>query len=153
MRTLTTLVLLLVLLITAQTACAQRPKKGEVLKEEAPPEPDACDFSMSCDAAFDSADLQSRIVYPASALAHRIEGVVLVRALVSKLGDVRECTVVRSDDSLLEEAVVQAVCDLRCKPAVQNKFPVEQRLNIEVTFVLTRSDSLGSAAGLSAGQP
>ncbi|HVZ39173.1 MAG TPA: energy transducer TonB [Candidatus Kapabacteria bacterium] len=86
--------------------------------------------------AYDSVELQRRIIYPATARARGIEGTVLVRALVSSGGVVRELHIDGSDGSELEEAAVHAVAGTRFSPARAHGKPAAAWIQIPIAFRL-----------------
>jgi periplasmic protein TonB len=71
--------------------------------------------------------------YPKIALAARITGVVLLKAVISKEGDIKELQVV-SGHPLLVPAAIEAVKRWRYRPYLLNGEPVEVETNITVTF-------------------
>jgi protein TonB len=71
--------------------------------------------------------------YPKLALAARVTGVVLLRAVISKEGEIKELQVV-SGHPLLVPAAIDAVKQWRYRPYLLNGEPVEVETNITVTF-------------------
>jgi len=71
--------------------------------------------------------------YPKIALAARVTGVVLLKAVISKEGEIRELEVV-SGHPLLVPAAIEAVKQWRYRPYLLNGEPVEVETNISVTF-------------------
>jgi protein TonB len=71
--------------------------------------------------------------YPKIALAARVTGVVLLKAVISKEGKIRELEVV-SGHPLLVPAAIEAVKQWRYRPYLLNGEPVEVETNITVTF-------------------
>lgn len=88
------------------------------------------------EAKWDPADLQRRLKYPRVAEQNGIEGVVIVRALVDKVGKVRDVVIERSDNKILEEAAVDAVRSTPFTPAIQNKQNVATWVQVDVYFTL-----------------
>jgi protein TonB len=64
-------------------------------------------------------------VYPARALAQRIEGWVLVSFTVTANGTVRDVVVLESSDSIFERTAIAAAEKFRYKPRVSNGQPIE----------------------------
>jgi periplasmic protein TonB len=71
--------------------------------------------------------------YPKLALAARITGVVLLKAIISKDGEIKELQVV-SGHPILVPAAIDAVKQWRYRPYLLNGEPVEVETNIAVTF-------------------
>lgn len=71
--------------------------------------------------------------YPKIALAARVTGVVLLKAVISKEGEIKELQVV-SGHPLLVPAAIEAVKQWRYRPYLLNGEPVEVETNITVTF-------------------
>jgi protein TonB len=71
--------------------------------------------------------------YPTIALAARVTGVVLLKAVISKEGEIKELQVV-SGHALLVPAAIDAVKQWRYRPFLLNGEPVEVETNITVTF-------------------
>ncbi|MBS1910990.1 MAG: energy transducer TonB [Bacteroidetes bacterium] len=85
---------------------------------------------------YDSLELQRRVIYPATAGARAIEGTVLVRALVSSSGVVRELHIDGSDNGELEDAAVHAVVAIRFSPARVHGKPAAAWVQIPIVFKL-----------------
>ena len=71
--------------------------------------------------------------YPEIALGARITGVVLLKAIIGKDGDIKELQVV-SGHPMLIPAALDAVKQWRYRPYLLNGEPVEVETNITVTF-------------------
>ena len=71
--------------------------------------------------------------YPKIAIAARVTGVVLLKAVISKEGEIKELQVV-SGHPLLVPAAIDAVKQWRYRPYLLNGEPVEVETNITVTF-------------------
>jgi TonB family protein len=91
-------------------------------------------------------------IYPPSALAAGVEGVVRLRTIVATDGTVRTATLV-SGSRLLAPAAIDAVKQWRYTPFSVDGHPVAASFDVEVSFVLPRregrdpeADSLASAA-------
>jgi periplasmic protein TonB len=78
---------------------------------------------------------QVKPVYPALARQQRIEGDVLLRAIIGRDGHVSDLQVL-SGDPLLAQAALEAVKQWRYKPTMLNGMPVEVDTSITVTFRL-----------------
>lgn len=70
-------------------------------------------------------------IYPPQAIRFRIEGDVVIDALVSKTGLVSSATVIRSDADILNDAALNAVRAYRYSPG--SMFDVPQDVYVEVT--------------------
>jgi len=74
-------------------------------------------------------------VYPVSARASRVEGVVVVRVLIDKEGHVKKADIVNGDP-LLAQAALDAVRQWRFKPSTLGGAPAEAELTVNVNFKL-----------------
>ena len=86
----------------------------------------------------DMAALQSMIRYPEVARRNGIEGVVVVRALVSATGEVRKTEIAASDNRLLNEAAMNGVQGASFTPAMQNGHAVSCWIHVPVSFRLSK---------------
>lgn len=75
-------------------------------------------------------------VYPKIALAARVMGVVLVKAVIGKDGVIKELEIVNGSP-LLTQAALDAVKQWRYRPYLLNGEPVEVETNITVTFQIS----------------
>lgn len=71
--------------------------------------------------------------YPTIALAARVTGVVLLKAIISRDGEIKELQAV-SGHPLLVPAAIESVKQWRYRPYLLNGEPVEVETNITVTF-------------------
>jgi TonB family protein len=78
-----------------------------------------------------------RPVYPKEARKAQIQGVVKLRALVAKTGEVSEIVVLSGDPALVP-AAAGAVKQWRYAPTYLNNEPVEVRTTIHVPFTLNQ---------------
>ena len=76
-------------------------------------------------------------IYPATAIAARKAGLVILEALISEEGIVREVRVLRPEP-WFEHAAVAAVWQWRFSPTLLNGEPVPVLMTVTVRFVLTR---------------
>jgi TonB family protein len=74
-------------------------------------------------------------VYPQAARAARVQGVVLLRAVINKSGQPVDLSVI-SGHPLLNDAAVQAVRQWEYRPAMFNGQPIEIITTVTVNFVL-----------------
>ena len=74
-------------------------------------------------------------VYPAEALAARVEGIVIIEAVIDVTGAVKEMKVLRAQP-LLEAAAVDAVRQWQFTPTLLNGVPVEVIMTLTVNFTL-----------------
>jgi len=72
-------------------------------------------------------------VYPNLALGARVQGSVLLKAVISKTGGITELEVI-SGHPILVPAALEAVRQWRYRPYLLNGEPVEVETNITVTF-------------------
>ena len=82
--------------------------------------------------------------YPLEAKLVRLEGTVVVRAVIEKTGDVAEVYAL-SGPPLLESAAVDAVKQWQYRPYSQNGQPVDVETTIEVVFALDRTHASARA--------
>jgi protein TonB len=71
--------------------------------------------------------------YPKLALSARVTGVVQLKAVISRTGDIKELQVV-SGHPILVPSAIEAVKQWRYRPYLLNGEPVEVETNITVTF-------------------
>ena len=74
-------------------------------------------------------------VYPVEAQAARVEGIVIIEAVIDVNGTVREARVLRSQP-LLDAAAVNAVRQWQFTPTLLNGVPVEVIMTVTVNFTL-----------------
>jgi protein TonB len=75
-------------------------------------------------------------VYPKLALAARVTGVVLLKAVIDRQGAITEVQVI-SGHPILVPAAIEAVKQWRYRPYSLNGEPVEVETNITVTFQIS----------------
>lgn len=76
--------------------------------------------------------------YPQSAKADRVEGTVIMNAVISKEGDILSLEQVNKQvDSRLADAAMAAVRDWKYKPTLLNGQPIEVVTQIDVNFTLS----------------
>lgn len=82
-------------------------------------------------------DIKNNLVYPQKAKEKMIEGRVIIKFVVKKDGSTCCYSVVRSSDSVFEQAALQAVTKLdKWEPARKNGKPVNSYFTLPVTFRL-----------------
>lgn len=86
------------------------------------------------DPKWDPEDLRRRISYPPIALRSGIEGVVIVRVLVDRVGRVEDVVVEKCDNTILCQEAVRAVAKTPFTPGVQNRMPVKTWVQVDVHF-------------------
>ncbi len=74
--------------------------------------------------------------YPAMARAARVQGTVVLRAIISKEGTIENLTVL-SGHPLLVKAAIDAVTQWRYRPYYLNNQPVEVETQVTVNFILS----------------
>jgi protein TonB len=77
----------------------------------------------------------ARPVYPAIAIAAKVEGAVIIEAILTREGTVRDARVLRSVP-LLDQAALDAVRQWRYTPTTLNGVPVEVIMTVTVVFTL-----------------
>ena len=78
------------------------------------------------------------VKYPGAAKAARIQGVVLLHAIIGKDGTIKNLSVISSPDLVLSEAAVKAVNHWTYEPYLLNNEPTEVDTTITVNFALGR---------------
>jgi TonB family protein len=92
-------------------------------------------------------------VYPPLARAARVQGVVVLHAILSKAGTIEDLQVI-SGPPMLVQAAEDAVRQWRYKPYLQDGVPVEVETTINVNFTFAPSikpDAAGASGGESGG--
>jgi TonB family protein len=84
-------------------------------------------------------------VYPPAAQAARVQGVVIIEAVIGTSGRVSEAKVIRSVD-LLDQAALDAVRQWEFEPTLLNGEPIAIIMGVTVNFVL-KSQSPASPPG------
>ena len=74
-------------------------------------------------------------IYPASAQTAKVQGVVIIEAIIGKDGSVKDARVTKSV-ALLDQAALDAVKQWRFIPTQLNGYPVEVVCSLTVTFTL-----------------
>ena len=77
-------------------------------------------------------------IYPEQAKADRLEGMVIVEAVIATDGTIMNVDVIRSAHPLLDAAAVEAVSRWEYTPTLLNGEPVELVMSVNVTFSLPR---------------
>ncbi|MCU0424716.1 MAG: energy transducer TonB [Candidatus Kapabacteria bacterium] len=100
-------------------------------------EPEMYDiFAVEKEPYIEIRDLQRRVVYPEMAKRAGIQGIVIVRVLVSKDGKPKKYVIERSDSELLNNSASDAVMNSRFTPAIQQNRPVECWVSIPIAYRL-----------------
>ena len=101
-------------------------------------EPDPDEFIvMDNDPQPDMAKLQGLVKYPSNAIRMGIEGRVVLRVLVGKKGEVKKVNVEYSDNTLLDQAAIDAVKAYGdFPPGIQGNSTVMYWLSVPVNFTL-----------------
>lgn len=108
----------------------------EVEAREAEPEPDEF-IPVEKQPGMDLAELQKLVQYPKLAKEAGVEGKVIVKALIDKSGAVKKTLIVDSDNSLLNQAAIDAIKNYKkFTPALQNNSPVMVWVSIPIRFRL-----------------
>jgi protein TonB len=74
-------------------------------------------------------------VYPPIAQSAKVQGIVIIEAIIGKDGHVKEARVLRSQ-ALLDQAALDAVKQWVFTPTLLNKMPVEVVMTVTVNFTL-----------------
>ena len=78
---------------------------------------------------------QVKPIYPALGIQVRVQGTIVLRAVISKEGAITNLGVI-SGHPLLIPAALDAVRQWRYQPTLLNNVPVEVETTIEVRFIL-----------------
>jgi TonB family protein len=82
----------------------------------------------------DMSEIQRRLVYPAAAIEHDVEGKVLIRVLIDTKGKPRRYNVEQSVHALLDSAAAKAIMETSFSPAIQKSEPVSCWVTVPVVF-------------------
>ncbi|HJZ12475.1 MAG TPA: energy transducer TonB, partial [Acidobacteriota bacterium] len=74
--------------------------------------------------------------YPEVARRARIQGTVILEAVITKTGTVEEMKILRALHPVLDQAAMNAVKQWKYKPAVLNGRPVKVYFTVTVNFQL-----------------
>jgi periplasmic protein TonB len=74
--------------------------------------------------------------YPEIARRTRIQGLVILEAIIDKSGNVRDIKVIKSLNSLCDEAAMEAARQWKFEPGTQNDIPIDVIMNLTVQFTL-----------------
>ncbi len=74
--------------------------------------------------------------YPEIARRARIQGVVILEAVITKTGTVEEVKVLRALNPVLDQAAINAVKQWKYQPAMLNGKPVKVYFTVTVNFTL-----------------
>jgi protein TonB len=108
----------------------------QVETREAEPDPDEF-VPVEKQPGMDIAELQKLVEYPKLAKEAGVEGRVIVKALIDKSGSVKKTLVEYTDNSLLNQAAIDAIKNYRnFTPAIQNNKPVMVWISIPIRFKL-----------------
>jgi TonB family protein len=75
-------------------------------------------------------------VYPESAKKERVEGIVILEAVITSKGCVRSLEVLKSVDPRLDVAAINAVSEWSYEPARRNGEPLDITMSVTVNFAL-----------------
>jgi protein TonB len=76
-----------------------------------------------------------RPVYPQIAQTAKVQGIVIIEAIIGKDGNVKDAKVLRSV-ALLDQAALEAVRQWKFSPTLLNGVPVEVVMTVTVNFTL-----------------
>lgn len=100
-------------------------------------DPDPYEFiALDTMPEYDAAELVRRLIYPEDARRNGIEGMVILRVLVGKDGDVKK-TMIEKGDPLFDAAAVKAVKALKFNPAMRDKRAVAAWIMLPIRFSLS----------------
>jgi protein TonB len=75
-------------------------------------------------------------IYPAIAQTAKVQGIVIIEAVIAKDGSVKDAKVIRSA-ALLDQAALDAVKQWKYTPTLLNGVPVEVVFTVTVTFTIS----------------
>ncbi len=93
------------------------------------------------------AAIQSKVMYPESAVKAGMEGRVYVQFVINEEGGVQDVMVSRGVSSDLDEEAVRVVSEAKFTPGMQDGKPVKVRMSIPITFKLKPDAISAEAAG------
>jgi periplasmic protein TonB len=108
---------------------------GVLDRPPAPPPPPAAPFPVGGDVTAPRKVYDVRPQYPALAMQARVEGVVIIQAIIGTTGVVEEATILRSVP-LLDEVALVAVRQWRFTPTRLNGVPISVSMTVTVNFTL-----------------
>jgi protein TonB len=111
---------------------------GVPLKEEPPPPPPPrpqTPYRVSASIKQPVKTVDVKPVYPEVAARARVEGIVIIEAVIGPTGEVQEARVLRSQP-LLDAAALTAVQQWRFTPTLLNGVPVPVVMTVTVNFTL-----------------
>jgi TonB family protein len=91
-------------------------------------------------------------IYPPGAQRDRLEGMVIIQAVIDRTGRVVDTRVMRSVPGL-DDAAIAAVSQWEYQPATLNGAPVEVMMTVTVSFTLGLSAPRGQGAGFPGAPP
>lgn len=80
--------------------------------------------------------IESFITYPDEAKKNRIEGKVVVQALIAKDGHVEKADVLKADNNLFKQPAIDAMMKTKFSPARQNGVPLRIWVTRTINFKL-----------------
>ncbi|MBR9975036.1 MAG: energy transducer TonB [Bacteroidetes bacterium] len=80
--------------------------------------------------------LSKNVVYPDTAVKTGVQGMVIVRVLISATGRIDKASIERSDSPLLSQAALDAVRGVRFLPGKAGDQPVKCKVMVPVKFRL-----------------
>ena len=80
--------------------------------------------------------VRKAMVYPMEAVRDSVQGMVIVRLLVSETGKVDDAAIEKSDNALLNDAALVAARQVEFNPAKMGDKPVKAKVMLPVKFKL-----------------
>jgi periplasmic protein TonB len=75
-------------------------------------------------------------IYPAIAKAAKMSGLIIIEAIISKEGDVKDAKILRGGQAVLEASALEAVRQWKYTPPLLNGVPVDVVMSVTVNFQL-----------------
>jgi len=121
-------------------AMADRECLHEMEEPDVPLTPWVPDVSAEASGTTEAPKLKRKVQpnYPASVRSRRVEGVVVLEAIISRDGCVREIQTLQGVDPMLDYEAARAVSQWWYQPATIDGKPVRVYLTVAVTFALAR---------------
>lgn len=80
--------------------------------------------------------VRKAMVYPPEAVRDSVQGMVVVRLLVSETGAIDDAAIEKSDNAILNDAALAAARDVKFNPAKMGDKPVKAKVMMPVMFRL-----------------
>jgi protein TonB len=100
-----------------------------------PPPPPAAPIRVGGNVEAPTKQKDVKPIYPKIAQAAKVQGIVIIEAIISKTGDVQNAKVLRGNP-MLDNAALEAVRQWKYTPPLLNGQPVDVIMTVTVNFTL-----------------